>query len=243
MGLDETKVSHLEAVRSDAANTIIDCNHSDLVVCRPVLSIFFVSQRRPISSYTIQQPESGDTNKPQVCNPPMVYSLAWSPSGRLLAAGLGDGNIPIFSIDNRNLVQMAYLPDGHDSSVASVIFPHFGGRTNERLVVSGGSDGSILCWDIGPNVVMEELDNDDNADPKEMFVSDFFLGGDDSNTNQMADDEQLATKTKELSFGNKPKILFGIPHNTKVNWMTTSEQCIFVADTSPDITAYKLPLR
>jgi WD40 repeat protein len=190
-----------------------------------------------MSSYTIQQPESGDTNKPQVCNPPMVYSLAWSPSGRLLAAGLGDGNIPIFSIENRSLVQTGYLPDGHDSSVASVLFPEFG-KTNERLVVSGGSDGSILCWDIGPNV----MEVSTMEDPKGLFAETFL--GDSPNTgdNTMMAVDDLSRKTEELSFG-KAKILFGIPHEKKVNWMTTSDESIFIADTSPDITAYKLPLR
>jgi WD40 repeat protein len=165
----------------------------------------------------------------------MVYSLAWSPSGRLLAAGLGDGNIPIFSIENRSLVQTGYLPDGHDSSVASVLFPEFG-KTNERLVVSGGSDGAILCWDIGPNV----MEVSTMEDPKGLFTE-TFLGGSPSSDDPMAVDD-ISRKTEELSFG-KPKILFGIPHEKKMNWMTTSDQCIFVADTSADITAYQLPLR
>lgn len=211
--------------------------------------------RRPISSYTIQQPESGgETNKPQVCNPPMVHSLAWSPTGKLLAAGLGDGNIPIFSLENRHLVQTGYLPDGHGSSVASVLFPTFGcGKTNnnnnvnERLVLSGGSDGSVLCWDIGSNVmdISAGINIDKSmADPKQLFAPDFLgtsMDVDDNDNNSY-----LAKQTDQLlslSLTDKAKILFGIPHNKKVNWMTTSENSIFVADTSNDITVYKLPLR
>lgn len=168
----------------------------------------------------------------------MVYSLGWSPSGKLLAAGLGDGNIPIFSIQNRNLVQTGYLPDGHDSSVASVLFPEFG-KTNERLVVSGGSDGSILCWDIGPNVMEASTTAED---PKGLFAESFLGGSPRYGSDDTMAVDDLSRQTEELSFG-KPKILFGIPHRKKVNWMTTSDQSIFVADTSHDITAYKVPLR
>jgi WD40 repeat protein len=160
--------------------------------------------------------------------------MAWSPSGTLLAAGLGDGNIPIFSIENRNLVLAARLLDGHMSSVAFVMFPTFA-KGNERLVLSGGSDGSILGWDVGTNLM--ELATMEN--PKELFHDYEFIttsGGPSLGV------DGLTYQTEELSLGN-PRILFSIPHGSKVNWMTTSGNSIFVADTSHDITEYKLPLR
>ena len=163
----------------------------------------------------------------------MVHSLAWSPSGDLLAAGLGNGNIPIFSMDNRNLVQTGQLLDGHASSVAFVMFPTFA-QGNERLLISGGSDGSILGWDIGTNV----LELADTSHPKGIFHEDFLL----SPWAVPSIEEGLARQTHELSLG-KSTILFRIPHHSKVNWMTTSGNSIFVADTSHSITEYKLPLR
>lgn len=194
---------------------------------------FYHSCRRPIASFVVQQPESTDTNnRLQLCNPPMVHSLAWSPTGKLLAAGLGDGTIPIFSIDNRSLVQTGYLVDGHDSSVASIQFPAFA-KNNERLLLSGGSDGSIVCWDIGTNVM--ELST--TPDPIDLFAETLLV--DSSTNNPMAN---LTKMTNELSLGAS-KMLFTIPHQQKVNWMTTSDKSIFVADTTNAITEYKLPLR
>lgn len=148
-----------------------------------------------------------------------------------MAAGLGDGNIPIFSIENRNLVQTEYLLEGHASSVAFVTFPNFA-KGNERLLVSGGSDGVVACWDIGTNV----LELTERGDPKELFQDDFLSTGGGSSIKNMVQ------QTERLSFG-KPSILFTIPHDLKVNWMATSERSIFVADTSHSITEYKLPLR
>ncbi len=162
----------------------------------------------------------------------MVYSLAWSPSGKLLVAGLGDGNIPLFAINNRTLVQTGHLQDGHDSSVASVLFPAFG-KTNERMVVSGGSDGSVICWDIGTNV----MEVSETYNPKDLFAETFIAGTSDDEPM-----EGLSHQTETLSLG-KSTILFGISHNKKVNWMTTSEGAIFVADTSHAISEYKLPIR
>jgi WD40 repeat protein len=173
----------------------------------------------------------------------MVHSLAWSASGRLLAAGLGDGNIPIFSMENRTLVQTGYLPEGHDSSVAHVCFPNFCGGS-ERILLSGGSDGAILCWDIGPNV----LDSKDPVVPSQIFPESLLSQRRDRDDSMMMDEQPmdelqgLSRRTQELSL-DQPKILFGIPHGRKVNWMTTSKQSVFVADTSNDITAYTIPLQ
>jgi WD40 repeat protein len=166
----------------------------------------------------------------------MVHILSWSPKGRLLAAGLGDGNIPIFSIDNRNLVQTAFLPEGHDSSVASIVFPSFVNES-ERILCSGGSDGAILFWDLGETVSMGD---DEGAEPSRIFPESLLTGRPSSKH----EEEGLAQQTAELSLG-RPKILFGIPHGAKVNWMTTSQEpaTLFVADTSKDITAYTIPLR
>jgi WD40 repeat protein len=167
----------------------------------------------------------------------MVYSLNWSPSGNLLAAGLGDGNVNIFAIENRNLVQTGLLPDGHDSSVASVLFPSFCDNKTERVLFSGGSDGTVLCWDLGANVCHKSTSTA-SKHPQDLFAPSLLQ--EQANSKSM---DGLIKQTEELSL-DKPQILFGIGNGDKINWMETSQSpsTLFVADTTNDITAYSIPL-
>lgn len=190
--------------------------------------------RRPVSSFTITPPQDPqESSKPQVCNPPYVYSLAWSPSGKLLAAGLGDGNCNVFSIQNRSLVQVGLLSPGHDASVASVLFPSFADN-NERVLLSAGNDGAILCWDLGSNVLGEG--DDAAASSGDHIFADSIL-----QSNNM---DAVTNKMQDLRL-DEPRVIFGIPHGLKPNWMVSrkSPGTLFVADTSNDITAYAIPLR
>eukprot|EP00980_Cylindrotheca_fusiformis_P017906 scaffold5682_cov140-Cylindrotheca_fusiformis.AAC.17 len=192
--------------------------------------------RRPISSFAISTPET-EAGKPQVCNPPMVYSLDWSPSGNLLAAGLGDGSVNIFAIENRTLVQTGLLPDGHDSSVASVLFPSFCNDTTERVLFTGGSDGAVLCWDLGASVCEKSKDS---KDPQDLFPSGLLQ---QQGASRKSSSKDLVQQTEDLSL-EKPEILFGIGNGGKINWMETSKRpsTLFVADTTNDITAYTIPM-
>ena len=168
----------------------------------------------------------------------MVHTLAWSPSGQLLAAGLGDGNCSVFSVQNRSLVQAGFLSPAHDASVASVLFPSFCDR--ERILLSAGNDGAILCWDLGSNVLWGHEDS--NVDGQEHLL--------DPSTHfppsllEQTEASDVAKRLQDLSLG-KPRILFGIPHGTKPNWMVSRKTpaTVLVADTTNDITAYTIPFR
>jgi WD40 repeat protein len=182
--------------------------------------------------------ERDDVGANQVCNPPMVHSLGWSPSGRLLAAGLGDGTIGILRIDGRKMTLAARLREGHDSSVATVLFPNWSTAGNnhvlaqDRLLATAGTDGSLLCFDLGRSVA-----GDGAVDPTSLFGKSVVPL--ESSINQVS-----------LSEDASPNMLFGIPHEKKVNWMVCSGNddsvlpaTFFVADTSNDITAYAIPMR
>ncbi|KAL7517200.1 hypothetical protein ACHAWX_002141 [Stephanocyclus meneghinianus] len=129
--------------------------------------------RRPMYTMCIKA-QTENQNSTQLCNPPFVHSLSWSPSGRLLVAGLGDGSCVIFRVEGRRLVEAGRLGwdyGSHSSAVAAVIFPCFGlcqtnsyasqkallnGSADDRLIMSAGNDGNILFWDLGLDIVGRE---------------------------------------------------------------------------------------
>ena len=177
----------------------------------------------------------------------MVHSLAWSPSGRLLAAGLGDGTASVYSIENRSFVEVARLQeeDDHDSSVASVLFPAFlptpssqHATSQDRLLACIRNDAVIKMWDLGCTVAGEKAIN------PSVSLSDWATqnNGDAS--------MELEDAVEELSLVDKPKMLFAISHHSKPNWMVSTARedpnnpsSIFVSDVSNQITKYTIPLR
>lgn len=213
--------------------------------------------KRPSSTHTIQRDDE-ENSVNQICNPPFINSLAWSPSGRLLSAGLGDGTAVVMEVDGRKLVEKCRLRGGHDAAVASVLFPQFGGVDSkhivaeDRLMVTGGNDGSIFLWDLGKNLACQ------GVDPSTMFVDcvpSTTCSGDIENDSVQVDDalKSLSMSTPPHDDGNidkglDPTILFGVQHGKKPNFIESSRSSnvafpssIFVADTSNDITVYTFP--
>lgn len=189
-----------------------------------------------------------DQGSAQMCNPPMVHSLAWSPSGRLLASGLGDGTSSIWLVENRSLVEVARLQDPNgDTPVAAVIFPSFlptptkqqHATSQDRLLALIRNDGVINMWDLGFSVAGDKAIN---PSPPLLPLLDENL--------ESSDDSKIKESLEELALAvEQPKLLFKVPHHEKPNWMASScsserhfPSSIFVADTTSDITAYSIPL-
>jgi WD40 repeat protein len=206
------------------------------------------------SSSSSVNTNGGGKSRPQICNPPLIHSLTWSPSGESLAAGLGDGSIGIFSVQqHRQFVQTGLLSqDAHDSSVVSVVYTNFTVESADRVLCSAGSDGKLCFWDLGSRMVgsrwMDEWEDDDDNTIHSTKNDDH---------NNMGILFSIARKEETKAFGGgKPQKLFEICRGQKLNWVTqsttstSSNSCcmskndtIFVADTSEDITCYTIPMR
>jgi WD40 repeat protein len=75
----------------------------------------------------------------EVDDPPTLHGLAFSPDGRLLAAGDSQGNVRFWDLATRK--QLACCP-GHRGNVFSVDFAPDG-----QTLASGGEDTTVLLWD------------------------------------------------------------------------------------------------
>jgi WD40 repeat protein len=76
---------------------------------------------------------------PPAPNGSNVYSVAWSPDGKRLAAGDGDGNVEVFDVRSGNRLAGARL---HTAHVYSLVWSEDG-----RRVVSGSEDRTVRVWD------------------------------------------------------------------------------------------------
>lgn len=228
------------------------------------------SSTLPISTISIPPTSSSSSESNQVCNPPMVHCLQWSPSGRLLAAGLGDGSVAIMHLPTTttttksvsSLLLSHRIDDAHSGTVASCLFPAWTsynyGNSNDaitahdRLMCTAGNDGCIAFWDLGENIGSDKANNPTNL----------FSLPNDNNTH--TDDHQKLGAKKRSTKVSKPNAtmddlddsidlphtLFAFQHPVKPNWMIHSgindisfPYSLFVADTSNTITAYTVPIR
>lgn len=90
----------------------------------------------------------GDTAEQggQMCNPPLVHSLAVSGDGTLAAVGLADLTVSVLDLRRRGAVgEIARLRDGHRHGVSQVHFPAFDPCNK---IVSGGNDRQLCIWSV-----------------------------------------------------------------------------------------------
>ena len=208
---------------------------------------------KALSSYLVPR---NDLSANQICNPPMVHSVSWSSTGRLLATGLGDGSCLIFRIaDNfmkktTSLYPTTRLTGGHSSAVACVHFPSIIGgsftdqkTTEDRLLLSAGNDGDILFWDIGweisgpdrttlnPAAYLSGLETDtEHSDRK---CSNGNRGKKPSSNKKKNRSSKSGKAVSERDETRHAVVLLGVPHEKKPNWITTnpiflgSDNCSF----------------
>ena len=166
--------------------------------------------------------------------------MAWSPSGRLLVAGLGDGSCAVVaSADQRRLVLTSRIQEAHSGAVASVVFPEWQTSSSlhvaahDRLLATAGNDGLLVLWDLG-----SMLCGDGAMDPASSLLTLQELSSETSSTSTINGDVF------------QPKTLVAFTLAGKPNWVVSSRgrdpvfpTSLFVADTTNDITAYTIPFQ
>ena len=76
-----------------------------------------------------------------------VYTVAFSPNGKLIISGCGDGTLRLWNIDNQ---QNNKRWQGHDGVISSVAFSPDG-----QKIASSGEDGIIKLWDLQGRQISE----------------------------------------------------------------------------------------
>ncbi|OYQ61808.1 hypothetical protein B9G53_25545 [Pseudanabaena sp. SR411] len=121
----------------------------------------FLSEAQPMQQQMQQQmqqmsfeeeaPEESDSVAKDVSDPVIfarleseVWSIAFSPDGRKIIAGLKNGTLQLFDAISGNPIGKPF--QGHEDSVRSVFFSPDG-----KAIVSGSRDGTLRLWDLQGN--------------------------------------------------------------------------------------------
>ncbi|EGG23113.1 WD40 repeat-containing protein [Cavenderia fasciculata] len=91
----------------------------------------------------------------QILNPPMVNSIDITQDGRLVSAGIGNGNIVINEISSFR--QHLLIEEAHTAPISQVHFPLF----SQDILLSTASDSKLKFWDINNN--NQKLENEDRV--------------------------------------------------------------------------------
>ena len=73
-----------------------------------------------------------------------MYSVAFSPDGKTLAAGSGEGTIQLWDVAHRQPVGTLAADDPGEGQIHGVAFSPDG-----RTLAAGSDDGTVQLWNIG----------------------------------------------------------------------------------------------
>ncbi|MGB3757491.1 MAG: hypothetical protein WBA07_14125 [Rivularia sp. (in: cyanobacteria)] len=82
------------------------------------------------------------------CNNP-IYSVAFSPDGKLVAAGDDSGIIRLWGIEDKYMTKKL---EGHKGAIKSIAFSR-----DSQILASGGADKTIRLWDLRQDQVVYQV--------------------------------------------------------------------------------------
>lgn len=120
-----------------------------------------------------------------------AYAVAFSPDGRRLAAGGGDGSTAV--LDAFTLRELRRLK-GHEGGVYGLAFSADG----RRLVTTGARDCALRVWDVASGELLREIRNGPSVYYRVAFFGDIALAAGNGDTARVLDLERGdARKTLE----------------------------------------------
>jgi WD40 repeat protein len=104
------------------------------------------SKGKPFQTISMAAPSETAEAGGQMCNPPLVNSVALSADGARAAVGLADFSVAVLQFGKRGTTrEVARFGGGHCHGVSQVHFPAFDPRGK---VISGGNDRRLCLWDL-----------------------------------------------------------------------------------------------
>lgn len=117
-------------------------------------------------------PPPGGTNRGLV----EVFSLAFAPDGKSLAAGGNIGALVVLDVESLKVTRSLMGPrDGHNRSPKSLVF-----SANSQVLLSSGTDGSSKLWDPNSGKLFQTMEGKPGSSASALSVDGRMLatGGD-----------------------------------------------------------------
>lgn len=186
------------------------------------------------------------------CNPPLVHSVSYSPSGTLLACGLENSMVHVLDFPKRSEVRVKRTLKGHTQGVSQVCFH------GNDLLVSAGNDGRIILWDMTVYDEGKTLGKVENGQAREegacsvpqlqsdLAKTDISSRGQETGAESNSDEKTESVYKGTESSSKEDRTHVKVDHGDKINSICpvklsgSDQRLLFVADQSEVVTVYQI---